>query len=74
MMRTVFERLKGQGLVTSEREFSTRWLGRAADYACDSRFRKCSPATSIQLAQRLIAADQRELASLVMVSLLDPPR
>jgi hypothetical protein len=70
MLKVVFDSLRQQGLVQSEREFSRRWLGRAANYACESRLEDCSAATGVRLIERLLAAQQHEMASIVLASLL----
>ena len=70
VLRHVFEWLRQEGLVRSEREFSRKWMGRAPNYACESRLEKCSASTGMQLAQRLIHAKQEELAAMLIAAMV----
>jgi hypothetical protein len=66
--------LQLRGLVKSEREFSLKWLGRSANYACESRLTDVSPATILKLVARLREESQLDLESIAIDGLLQSSR
>lgn len=67
----IYEALRVRGLVSSLRQFSRAFLGRAENYAADRGLDQCSPDTLVTLHRRLGETGQPDLQASVRGMLLD---
>ena len=66
----IYEALRARGLAQSLRQFSSAYLGRAANYVADRGFDRCSAEALLNLQRQLGAADQIDLQAAVRARLL----
>ena len=77
MIDHIYEAARTRGLVRSRRQFSQEFLGRAPNYACNTRLARCSAGALLNLYralaehpdlqalafERLLAAEERSVGS-----------
>jgi hypothetical protein len=67
----IYEALRTRGLARSLRQFSSHYLGKAANYAADRGLSRCSADALLNLQQRLGDTGQIDLQVAVRAWLLD---
>lgn len=67
----IYETVRARGLSPSKRHFSRHLLGRAANYAADTRLMRCSPGVLLNLFRHLGELGQVDLQSIAFQRLLE---
>ena len=62
----IYRAVIDRGLARSQRDFSTKWLGMACNYAADRGLGRCSADALARLYRRLAEARQDDLAATVL--------